>query len=422
MPAIAQTPADRASELTVTVRRTDGVTSTHTWTDDTWLEEEVQRVSDAGGGTLDFGPGVYQFDRGLRVKRIHNVHFRGSPGTVFRMRPLPEIGQITITATTAVASKTLEVNRPELLRVGHQYRVFRGDLKAYRIVEFEVKEINGSLVTAEWITNAQIKSFEPGMWVFPGICFLQGWECGDLSFSDIEFDGNIDVHNTIVNGKRLHGHTMHCGLLLQNRYISRGDDPPRLPGTRGLRVSRCVFRRLLGRAVTVYNMHDVHVNDCRFDDIGAEGVEVDHLATNAVISGCIFNRNGFGVKFNDCTDSVLANSVFRDCRIAVHITKVMKDADLNRRLVIQGNTIQGGQRAIGMHHCADSVISANVISAPAAVGIELRGEQINCTSNTLTGIKSVGILVAGKECRHDGNVIKLARGAPNAIAVSLLDQ
>lgn len=405
---------------TVVIRLASGPVSQHQWSGDRWLEQAVQRVSQAGGGVLDFAPGVYQFARGLRLRNINKVHFRGSPGTVFRFRKLPEIGKIKVTAKSPVGDKSFEVDHPELLRPDGYYQVFMPDLKGNRKAEFEIAKIEGSRVTLKWLTNVQIKAFEPGMHIIPSLNFFESRESNDLSFTDIEFDGNCDVANTRIDKVLLYGHTMHCGILLRNRYLSRPGDPV-WPGTRHLRVNRCVFRRILGRGVTAYNTHDINVSECRFEDVGAESVEIDHLASNAVISGCVFIRSKVGVQFNDASDSIVIGNVFDHCKYGINVNRVLKNGAPNARLVVHGNSFKGGHVAIRANHIADSVIASNVISGPKKIGISLNGSDVNCTGNTLVQIKEVGIQTVGNACRCNGNIIRPAKDANDFRAVSHRD-
>lgn len=396
----------------VTVRAAAGFFLEQEWAGDRWLENVVELLSAVGGGTISFSPGTYEFGRGLRVAHVSNVHFQGAPGTVFRLRKAPEIGRIRLTSRVPVDNWCLEVDRPELVRERSYYRVFRGNLDGYRILELETDAVEGHRVGIRRSNSPQVEELEPGMLLVPALNFFYGWRCSDISFTGIHFDGNAEVREVLVEGRTFKGHTTHCGILLMNPYLVAPGEPGPPPPAMGLAVRNCRFTGLLGRGIAAYNIRDVTITGCRFGGIGAEAVEIDHRSREVVVSQCHVTDAMIGLRLNDCNGVTVGLNTFNDCGVGIFLGRTLHDDTLNKRITVTGNTFSGGTRAIVCGpDTGDTTITGNLITGPALAGIELAGTRLVCTGNVLTGCVVDGIRVLGKDCVVQDNLVELVAPA-----------
>ncbi len=386
----------------VTIRLLSGQVTTIPYENTKKLQDIVNKLNRLGGGLLEFEPRVYEFDRVLRLWDVHNVHFQGKPGTTFRMRKLDEFGILKISQETLIASKRLIVNRPDLVRPGTRYQLLRPNLKGIRMMEFDIATIDGNVATIANATNISSKEAMVGAFLMPHINFIGGWRCGDMSFDRIIFDGNFDMNNRKLGEKNYWAHTTHCGILLRNGYTSRPGRPVKRPSSSNVRITNCTFKNLLGRGTTFYNMANVTVRGCHFEDMGAEAIEIDHLSSFAVISGCTIRRAKFGMRLNDCTDVTVTGCVMQDCEeVGVFITDVVRDPSCNRRMSVTGNTIYRGRRGIVIDPGAEeNIIANNTITDMTWCGIYCEGNRNVIQGNSIRKTKQVGVIDKGQ-----GNLI-----------------
>lgn len=390
-----------------------GLDVAYEYVDDKGLAEVVEKVSAHGGGSLTFPPGIYRFDQGIRLHGIRNVHFVGTPGTVFQFRPLTEFGAIRTTEPTPLADLKLVVDRPDLLAVGGRYQLLRPDLKGIRMMEFYLDSIEGKIVKAIEPTNMNGTTVPAGSWIIPYINFFMGWNCGEMSFTGITFDGNFDLANRKLGGKPYVGHTTHGGLLFSNGYLASGGALASRPATRNVRVSGCRFTNFLGRGATFYNVQGVTLRDCTFEDIGAEAIEIDHLSSHAVIGGCSILNAKIGMRLNDCTDTTVTGCIIENASVGIHLTEVLKGDTTNRRMTMTGNVITGGLTGMIFDgNVAETVAVGNTITGCSRYGIDMNGKLNVVVGNVISGCGAGGVKLVGQGSIIENNLILPPANAP----------
>ena len=384
-------PSDLTRELeaatakppAVRVQSFDGTEQTVEYQGARWLQDLVIYLSKKkGGGTLTFEPRVYEFRHPVRLWGINNVHFIGVPGTIFRLRKLDEWAKIKLSRPSRLADLKLAVDRPDLLQVGSRYQLLRPDLKKIRLMEFDVaSKDGGDVVGFDRATNIGIDVAPVGSWIIPHLNHFDCFRSGNMTFQSIEFDGNFDMSRRALGEKLYWGHTTHCALLFRNSYKPTAARP----GSRNVRVLNCTFKNLLGRGATFYNMADLTIRDCHFENLAAEAIEIDHLSAFAVIGGCTIRDVKFGMRLNDCTDTTVTGCIMENCRqVGIYITEVVKDGTCNRRMTITGNVIRGGLRGIVIDSNAEeNIISSNTISDARWIGIDVKGSRNVVMGNSI---------------------------------------
>ena len=376
------------------------------------LAADVLALSKAGGGTIRFSAGTFEFATGLDVNQIRNVRFVGAKeGTVFRLRKLDDWGLIRTVGTQPLDTKSLAVDRPELLRPGAPYQLFLPGRYPNRYVEMRVAAIaDGKATLSSTVcTNPQAKEISDGSYVVPQLSVLDGFLISGVSFTDIVFDGNVeDVKKVALGGVNFAGHTTHCGLLFRNSYR----DQAKRPAARDITIERCVFRGFLGRGFVVYNTDGVVIRDCRFERVRTEALEIDHWCRDVRIESSSFAGAHVGLQLNDCNSTVVENCAFESCAIGVKIVDALKDRTTNRGLTIRKSRFAKLGTGIEVPPFAeDNAIVDNVFESAGAVAIVVRGDKNTIAGNTVTGSAKAGVLLEGKECVVRDNAIAAPNGA-----------
>ena len=365
---------------------------------------------------MTFAPGEYRFDEGINLNNVRNVRFVGTPGTVFVFRPMDEFGRIRALADHAWGEKALTVDHPELVKVGATYQVFKPDLVGNRILECTVGGIQGNRLALSWmnVTSESMKMVPKGSYLIPQLNFFNGRVCGDMSFTDIVFDGRAAIGKIELNGRSFHGHTTHSGLLFRNVYQP---GTPR-PASRNIRLVGCTFRNLLGRGAVFYNIEGVTVRDCTFESIKTEGLEIDHWSREGVISGCRFRNCKTGLQLNDCSEVITTGCHFTDCKTAIKVLNYLKDPTTNRSLVIQANVIKNANRGLIIPPGAENnLIIGNSFVDAGDVAVILKGDRNVFSSNSISGSRLAGVQLEGLGCRLAGNLFIRPEGAAKFVAV-----
>jgi len=397
----------------ITITPRDGKPVVVPFEGDRKLQEAISNLSKVGGGTIVFPPGIYPFDRGMDLRNVRNVHLVGKPGCIFKMRTMAEWGQIRLTRSSRIGDGVLHVDHPELVRKGTRYQVIPADLKGNRVLELVAGDIVDGSVKISSFTVKTRDEYVEGMFLVPQINFLDGYQCGDMSFTNIVFDGNFDTTKPLLGGRKFVGHTLHCGLLFRNPYHDKPDKPAPRPATRNIRVVGCEFTNLLGRGVAIYNVDGITIRDCRFSNMAAEGLEVDHLSAHANISSCKFRDLWIGMRLNDCTDVSVRGCELEGCSFGIHLTRALKDPTVNQRIVVNDNIIRGGFQGIIVDPgFRDVTLENNVLSGVKIIGIRIGGDRVVCTGNSISSPRRCGIQVRGLECVIKDNKITPLKPTP----------
>jgi hypothetical protein len=390
-----------APHFTVTVgeRRT-----VHAWEGDAHLATVLAQARGVAPVLVEFSPGVYEFERGVHGEGIRDLQLRGTAGTVFKLRSMPEWGRIRIAHKTQVAERALVVDRPDLVRPGFRYQLFLRDQRGGRLLECLVRSVEGERVLLAWqsVTHPGLEEIPSGAYMLPELNFFDGFRADALSFEDLAFDGNCDLDAMTLEGRPFYGHTTHCGILLRNLY--RPPEPR--PASRGLAIRRCRFRDLLGRAVAVYNWSAVLIEDCVFERIRTEAVEIDHWCSDAAVKRCLFDRCGLAIQLNDCNDTVVESCLILRCHKGLRILDALRDRSTNRGLAVRRCVFLRSMGAVLTDpHSDDNAFLGNVIVDGGPAAMRIGGDRNRVAGNLILGSSAAGIVLSGRDARLSGNLI-----------------
>lgn len=404
--ALAQTsrPAPAAAPQ-VTIRK-DGSERTLPFESAAWLRDLLQALSAAGGGEVDFGPGDYVFEQSVEVGGLRGLRLRGLPGARFRLRAMPEFGELRVLEKAEVKGGRLRISGADLVRVGTRYQVFRADLSGNRQGEFMVTGRLGETITIDAGRNWGVEAFEPGMHLVPELNFFEFHGSEDLGLSGFDFDGGREIADVDLGERPFIGHTAHCGLLFFNGYAA--DESGRRPTPmKGLEIRDCRFRRFLGRGIAVYNHRVIEIVDCSFTDIGAEAVEIDHCSSEASLKKLEFTRARVGVQLNDARTTEVIRTRFANCGRGIVVKTLIDDPLLNRDHQIRDNAFEGCRAGIILDAgSAACLVAGNEIRDFIEGGIEIAGRAHRLVGNHLVGPVQQAIIGRGLEIEMTDNVIE----------------
>ena len=106
-------------------------------------------------------------------------------------------------------------------------------------------------------------------------------------------------------------------------------------------VRNCHFSNLSGRGVAFYGMKDVIIEDCRFQNIRAQAIEIDHFSSGIIRNNWVQGAET-GVMINDAFDSIVEHNALIDCREGVRFLMLFYDEWANTGNVVQNNRIGPG--------------------------------------------------------------------------------
>jgi hypothetical protein len=341
-------------------------------------EESVNRVFAAmrqwDGGEVHFAPGTYELERGFEAFRVPNLTVSGAPGVVIQFAEGPEEPART-TAEVREGDLTIEVDRPELLRVGLRYQLYSPKRSGARVLDFKVDALEGRTVHVKRpiAFMPMVSEIPAGSQVLVELNAFRFRECPGLIIENLTIDGR--------DRGPVRGHTLYCGVYATGRY-RQGERPT----TSGTIVRGCTFKNLRGRGVCVYGIEDVLVENSGFYDIYAQAIEIDHYSSGRVRQNDIRGAE-VGIMLNDAFETVVEANVLNGChKAAVRILRIFPEDWINTGNVVRGNRI-GPDNAVGVRIESDIEVPviANVIRANHFIGLEPKLHVLEPGGNVVAG-------------------------------------
>jgi len=347
--ARAQESAPAAERPTVVVRQSG--TADELGDDDRVLERALARLRGTGG-TLVLGPGRYVIRRALFLPP--DLVVRGEPGAVLAL-PSP-----VLTAQAAAA--------------GSKELVVAGAHEFADAIRVQILPPIGSEGFADGVTKAlelqQVERVEGQR------LFLQTPLTVDVPAGSrvgyphklfwIKKDGRVTIEDLAFEGGRvaaipMPGHSQRCAIWASAPFgfeeVRKGP-----PGA-GVSVRRCRFSDWYGRGVALYNQVDGAVEDCTFERISDEALDLDHFVERFHIAGNTVTSATWGIVLNDASRNVVEKNKVSDCEIGINSFWYEKTPrqGINEENVIRDNEIRGArQQAIYVGKtCVRYVIERN---------------------------------------------------------------
>ncbi len=325
-PAPQPAPAG-GSGPTVTVRQTGAADVLGN--DDVALAAGLERLR-ASGGTLVIGTGRWVLRRALFPPK--DVVLRGEEGAVLAL-PTPALTRVEAAAGT---------HELELVDA-HE---FAGDTRVQILPPVDRQGFADGSTALELRPLARVEGrtlvlTEPLPVTVPagsrvGYPHKLLWldKLGRVTIEDLAFEGGRK------SAIPMPGHSQRCAIWASAPF---GFEEKRLgpPGT-GVIVRRCRFSDWYGRGVAFYNHVDGVVEDCRFERISDEAIDLDHFVERFRIARNQLADVLWGIVLNDASRNVVEENDISGCDIGIWSWQyeLTPRQGINEENVIRGNTIR----------------------------------------------------------------------------------
>ncbi|NOT31796.1 MAG: right-handed parallel beta-helix repeat-containing protein [Planctomycetes bacterium] len=186
---------------------------------------------------------------------------------------------------------------------------------------------------------------------------------GLATIEDLAFEGGR------VEAIPMPGHSQRCAIWASAPF---GFEQQRLgPPGRGVVVRRCRFSDWYGRGVAFYNHEDGVVEDCRFERISDEAIDLDHFVERFRIARNEVRDVLWGIVLNDASRNVVEANEIEGCDIGIWSWQyeLTPRQGINEENVIRANVIRGArQDAIRIDKsCVRYVIRDNQVEGSIVV-------------------------------------------------------
>jgi len=326
--------------------------------DDVALQNAANRLK--GGGTLVIGPGRYVLRRTVFLPV--DVVVRGEEGAVLVL-PKPVLAAEAAHASSKElhltdASEFIPRVLIQLLPpVGSE---FFADGKTRSLELQQVERVEGNALFLRDPLPFEIPS-QSRVGYSHKLLWLD--KEGRASIEGLAFEGGR------VEAIPMPGHSQRCAIWASAPF---GFGEQRLgPPGQGVCVRRCTFRDWYGRGVALYNQENGVVENCVFERIADEAIDLDHFVEHFRIAGNVVRSAPWGIVLNDASRNTVENNQVSDCEIGIYSWWYERTPrqGINEENVIRGNEIRGArQHAIHVAKtCVRYVIQDNTVEGSILV-------------------------------------------------------
>jgi len=327
--------------------------------DDLTIAAALERLR-TSGGTLVLGPGRWVVRHTLFLPR--DLELRGEEGAVLAL-PSP-------VKTAAAAPKG---TRELVIDGAHE---FRGETRIQILppvgqdvfADGTTKSIELQQIAS--VEGAKLTLVEPLPFDLPAGCRV-GYPHKLLW---VHKEGHATITNLAFEGGRLAlipmpGHSQRCAIWASAPFGF--EEARKGPPGQGVIVRNCRFSNWYGRGVALYNHEAGAVEDCRFERIGDEALDLDHFVERFHIANNQFSDVLWGIVLNDASRNVVEGNSLTGCEIGIWSWwyEQIPRPGINEENVIRGNTVKGVKKQailIGKG-CVRYVIQDNTVDGPIDV-------------------------------------------------------
>jgi parallel beta-helix repeat protein len=180
-------------------------------------------------------------------------------------------------------------------------------------------------------------------------------KAGRTTIEDLAFEGGR------VADVPMPGHSQRCAIWASAPF---GFEAERLgPPGHGVVVRRCTFTDFYGRPIALYHHRDGRIEDCRFERISDEAIDLDHFVEGFTVARNVVRDALWGIVLNDASRNVVEDNVIEGCGIGIWSWRYERvpAEGFNEENVIRRNRITGSrEHAIKIdQHCVRYVIQEN---------------------------------------------------------------
>lgn len=318
--------------------------------DEVALQAALDRLGEAGGGTLLIAPGRYLIRNTLRVPA--NTRIEGTPRTVLAL-PRPA----RLLAPAPAGSRELWIDTPDDLAPGTWLELLPAEADWPTGTPIADRVARVTTLTGQRIGLERSTSLDLPLGARVGVSQKMLWvnSVDDVVIERLTFDGGR------VASIPMPGHQKRTAVWLSSHFTHA--EGPKVDPVRNVTVQHCVFRNCYGRGVALYNVVESSVIGCSFEDIADEAIDFDHFTYRCSALGNSIERAVFGITINDGSDNQVRFNRIRACATGVTIWRLdsVIDEDVNRRNHVANNRFSAcSEYAIHvLVGCHDNVIEDN---------------------------------------------------------------
>jgi parallel beta-helix repeat protein len=293
--------------------------------DDVAIKAACDRLRRSGGGTLVLGPGRYVVRRSLVLPA--NFVLRGEPGAVLAM-PAP-----VLTGEAAAAG-----SRELVVAGAHE---LAGDMLVQLLPPLDAQFFPDGVTDR---LELQLVERVEGQRLFlrDGLPFdvpEKSRVGSPLKLLQTHKDGLATIEDVAFEGGRIES-------IWASSPFGYGEELLGPPG-RGVIVRRCRFSDWYGRGVALYYQVEGAIEDCDFERISDEAIDLDHYVEHYRVAGNEVRDCKWGITLNDASRNVIENNHVEGGLVGIRIFwwDKIKRKGINEENVIRGNVVRGSSEA-----------------------------------------------------------------------------
>jgi len=308
----------------------------------TLLQEAIDACRAKGGGTVVLESGTHLLDAPLRFHNAANITLIGQGQVRLVMAP-----QLMLTAAEAAeAGHTVIVLEPNVApaNVSNLEAQAPGRVdttpKTGRRRQIPYFSVAGKRVAGKQVEGNRLILDKPPAYPVPkGTKIISAYNAiqitgtsRNLSFEHLTIDGNRAAWPL-----RPLNHSRHCGIFIAGAYSY--ETGPAAEPVKGIAIDDCTVRGFHHRGIALYSTIDSRVSDCRIEETGGEGIDLDHFVYRCRVIGCRVRGAPVGVELNDASHCAVTGTVIEDCPVGIRLWRWCTLDGLNTGNVFADNTI-----------------------------------------------------------------------------------
>ena len=363
------------------------------------IQAAIDAVIKAGGGRVVIKPGEYELRRGLILQNAKDISIAGGPGV--KLKFAPEVC-VVAAADAPKGQDFVEVESAKGLAEGMVIEIQANGLLdttpsggKYQRPFFgaSIVAVKDDKITMRRPLEYAVPKGTKIVYAYNAI--LLGGRTLNVTIEGLEIDLNRDQWPV-----KPINHTSHCAVMGAGAYdYKKGVTGPAIEG---VVIRNCVFRNCHHRGVAWYSVVKSSVLDCRIENTGAEGIDLDHFCFNCEAKGNEIRNTTSGVELNDASDCIVENNRLEGCERGIVLWRWCHGDHLNTGNVFRANVITNSKSA-GITcetKTGKTTIANNTVTKCGGVGIHIAGDESTITGNIISGCEKEAMLVSG-----NGNVL-----------------
>lgn len=292
------------------------------------LNELIDNACKKEGSKFIFNDDVIIVDYPIEINNCDNLEIYGNNTRL--IFPTNDLRNITLLQDVHQSDQSILVSDSSQFSLKKNYQIYSPSGEGDRLLEFQVNSIENNKINLENPVKymSHVKSIPSNSKVIKELNFFKISKSNGILIKNFELDG--------LNVGNVNGHTIYSGILFE-------DDFNKVRKTKkyhssNLTIDNCEFINLKGRAVAIYAVKDVIIQNSNATNISQEAFELDHLSTGKITNNHITNAR-VGIQLNDAYNSVVSGNSLNNVAIGVNIITHFDNEWLNTDNVVSENFI-----------------------------------------------------------------------------------